>query len=310
MKKQYLLFLYFFAPASIVLAQQLPYRSSFAAADFVWNPAMTAVSEYMDWGLSYRQQWLGFDFAPSTATAHIQYPFVASNMSVGGWLMQDEAGPVGYSQVGGAYSYKVRVGREGMLSIGLSGSLSQHQFDGTKALAIDGGDPLLIGRRSSTTAPNAGVGFFYVSNTRMYELRDNGFFIGLGSHQLLTNEPTFKGMNREITLRRAVHANAVLGARFVSDYAFVEPSLWIDYAHNGLFYARANIFLEVEETFWAGASLATDYTIALQSGIVWSNSLLGDGSLRIGGMGTYSLGMLGYFQGLGFEVVVAYRYWR
>ncbi|MDV7399967.1 type IX secretion system membrane protein PorP/SprF, partial [Arthrospira platensis SPKY1] len=58
--------------ASLLQGQQLPYRSSFAAADFIWNPAMTAPSEYLDWGISYRQQWLGFEQAPFTAVAHLQ----------------------------------------------------------------------------------------------------------------------------------------------------------------------------------------------------------------------------------------------
>jgi type IX secretion system PorP/SprF family membrane protein len=296
--------------ASLLQAQQLPYRSSFAAADFIWNPAMTAPSEYLDWGISYRQQWLGFEQAPSTAVAHLQYPFVKNNMSAGGWAMRDEAGPLSYYQAGATYSYKLQVGRFGLLAIGLSASLSQYQFDGAKALAIDSNDPLLIGRRSSAVAPNAGVGFWYVSNKEMYESRGNGFFIGLGSQQLLVNDLNFEGESREVALRRAVHANAAIGARFINDYSFIEPSLWIDYAHHRLFYARANLLFELEDVFWGGASLATDYTLSLQGGVILNGAFLGEGALRLGAMGTYGVGTLGSIQGLGFEVMVTYRYWR
>lgn len=308
MKKIYLILLVFAGSTTMLLAQQLPYRSSFGAADFIWNPAIAAPATYLDWGLSYRQQWLGFELAPSTAFAHFQYPFVKNNMSAGAWVMRDEAGPLSYLQAGAAYSYKLGLGRAGMLALGLSASLSQHQFDGGKAIAINNNDPVLLGRRSSAMAPNVGAGLFYVSNTEMYELRANGFFFGVGSQQLLTNDLSFEGNSRAVSLGRAIHANAILGARFVNGYTFIEPSLWMDYTHEGLFYTRANVLFEMEDAFWGGASVATDFTFSLQGGLILSNAFLGDGTLRIGGIGSYNLGPLGNAQGAGFEVMVIYRY--
>jgi type IX secretion system PorP/SprF family membrane protein len=291
-------------------AQQLPYRTSFATADFVWNPAITAASEYMETGAVYRQQWLGFESAPSTAMAQLQFPFVSSSMSGGIWVMRDEAGPVQLYQAGGAYSYKIRAGRSGQFSIGLSASINQWQFHAGKAITTNAGDPLLGEQRSNHLLPNVGVGFYYLSNVGMYDYDGNGFFIGMGTQQLLSSEETSGATFPTIQLREALHANFVVGARFVNGYSFIEPSLWIDYTHLGLLFARANVLYEMEETFWAGGALATDYSISLQEGIILADGFLGDGALRIGGMGTYSVGSLGHYQGAGFEVVLAYRYWR
>lgn len=271
---------------------------------------MTAVSEFMETSAIYRQQWLGFEAAPSTAMAQIQYPFVGSNMSVGGWAMRDEAGPIQLYQAGGAYSYKMRTGRSGQFSIGLSASIDQWQFDGSKAIATDINDPLLSERRSTSLLPNVGLGFCYLSNTDMYDFNGNGFFIGMGTQQLLSSKEDPSSGNAEVRLRQALHANGVVGARFINGYSFIEPSLWVDYTHEGLLFARANVLYEVEETFWTGGAIATDYAISLQGGLILADGFLGDGALRIGGMGTYNLGSLGNHQGAGFEVVLSYRYWQ
>ena len=304
----YTLFLSFFFWTA-VNAQQLPHRNAFATADFIWNPAITAVSEYLDWGITYRQQWLGFEGAPSTATAHFQFPFINNNMSAGAWAMVDEAGPLQNYQAGGSYAYKLNLGYSGQISIGLSAHISQLQFDGQKLPSTDIRDPLLLERRSTALAPNAGLGIFYVSNTEMYTLNDNGFFIGIGSQQLLSSTLSFDEEVKKFSLTQALHANALIGARFINGFSFFEPSLWVDYAQKGLLYARGNILFEQEDTFWAGGSMASDYSLSVQGGLILSN-WLGSGSLRIGGMGTYNIGTLGQYQGAGFEVMVVYRYWR
>lgn len=302
--------LLFLGLATILHAQQLPYRSSFAAADFVWNPAMTAASEYMESGAIYRQQWLGFESAPSTAMAQIQYPFVGSNMSAGGWVMRDEVGPIRLYQAGGAYSYKMQTGSSGQFSIGLSASINQWQFDGSEAVTTDINDPLLAEQRSTNLLPNVGLGFCYISNTEMYDFDGNGFFIGMGTQQLLSSDEDPGSGSTVVELRQALHANTVVGARFINGYSFIEPSLWVDYTHEGLLFARANVLYELEDAFWAGGAIASDYSISLQGGLILADGFLGGGDLRLGGMGTYNIGSLGTYQGAGFEVVVAYQYWR
>lgn len=271
---------------------------------------MTAASEYMESSAIYRQQWLGFESAPSTAMAQIQYPFVGNNMSAGGWVIRDEVGPVLLYQAGGAYSYKMHTGRSGQFAIGLSASVNQWQFDASKAVTTDVNDPLLAEQRSTNLLPNVGVGFCYYSNTGMYDFDGNGFFIGMGTQQLLSSDEDPNSATTTVELRQALHANAVVGARFVNGYSFIEPSLWVDYTHEGLLFARANVLYEMEDTFWAGGAIATDYSVSLQGGFILADSFLGSGSLRLGGMGTYSVGSLGAYQGPGFEVVLGYRYWR
>lgn len=309
MMKHYFLLGLLLGWATAAWAQQVPHRTAFATADFVWNPAMTASSEFLDWGATYRQQWLGFEAAPSTANAHFQFPFVEQNMSVGAWATRDVAGPLSYHQVGGSYAYGLDMGRSGRLSIGLSAMASQFQLDGGGLLVADQADPVLLTQKNTTLLPNVGLGLFYVSNPDLYTLNDNGFFVGVGSQQLLRRELVFEEEQQRVALDRSVHANAIVGARFVNGFSFVEPSVWVDYAQSGLLYVRGNVLVEQSDAFWVGGSVASDYALSVQGGMILSD-WLGAGSLRIGGMGTYSVGRLGRYQGMGFELVMAYRYWR
>jgi hypothetical protein len=146
----------------------------------------------------------------------------------------------------------------------------------------------------------------------MYELRTNGFFIGAGAQQLIKfeEEPSSANSTTVAGLSQRVNANATIGARFINRFAFIEPSLWVDYTHEGLLFARANVLYEMEDTFWAGGAIATDYTLSVQGGLVLADGFLGGGALRIGAMGNYNIGNLSTYQGAGVEVMLAYRYWR
>jgi len=97
-------------------AQQLPDRSPFTDISFVWNPAMTAVWDYWELAANYRQQWVGFEDAPLTASLAVQYPFPKFNTSIGGFFFHDETRPLQSNVVGFNYAYKMKAQRRGAAS--------------------------------------------------------------------------------------------------------------------------------------------------------------------------------------------------
>jgi type IX secretion system PorP/SprF family membrane protein len=287
--------------------QQLPYRSAFSNTDFLFNPAMTAVGEYLEWGANYRQQWLGFEEAPITATGQFQYPFLQNNMSAGASISLDKAGPLQRNGFALTYSYKMELGlaSSDQLSLGILAGINQYRFDVNEAVVADADDLLLNNMESSSAFTNFGFGLFYVSNVDIYSQDGNGFFFGLGTNQLFSPQLG----SRTTGLPRAIHANAIVGARFNADVSFIEPSIWANYSADNIFNLTGNILFEMADAFWTGLSFSTDQTVALQGGFILKNGLLEKGFLRIGGQGTYGIGSVGDAQGLGFEVLVGYRYW-
>ena len=290
-------------------AQQLPYQSAFNETSFIWNPAMTGRFQFMEFGATYRQQWMGFTDAPRTASLNIQFPLPNEKMSVGGFITRDQTGPLTYNSISFTYAFKMKLGiqRYDQLSIGLLGTLSEYHVDGRNVLVNDIDDVLLPNSESTQIHPNVGVGIFYQSYTKENFGR-NFFYFGIAANQLLTSDLTFQESVSDLNLKRAFHGNAMLGIHLVYGDIFLEPSVWVNYAQINLTNYNLGLKMEKEDSFWTGFAFSSNSTLSLQAGVILKQKWLKDGSLRIGTMGTYNVGASGNYQGFGYEFYIAYRF--
>lgn len=306
MKKLYWIFLLF---PLLSNAQQLPERSSFYSNSFIWNPAMTGLWDYWELGLTYRQEWLGFEDAPVTATLNVQYPFPKEHMSLGGFFMHDNINPIVMNSFGFTYAYRVDLGRRrtDLLTIGLMGTLNHFFVDGKEIVVNDQDDPLVPTGENNKFGPNAGAGIFYTSYGKS-EFEKDRFFAGLAITQLLPGNIRLDEFGSDASLKRNIHGNAIVGARFVNENTFIEPSLWINYSAVNLLDMNLGVRFEREDAFWAGLTYSTTQTIFLQTGLAMKNGLAKDGVLRIGALGSFNVGTFGKARGLGFEFYGAYRF--
>ncbi len=308
MKKQYLIFLIIIGLYGSVKAQQLPYWSAFSDRGFIWNPAMTASWDYLEVGLNYRQQWLGFDNAPRTSSLSGQVPLVNNNMSFGGFFMNDQVGNLTTNTIALTYAYRFRLGiaSDDQLSIGILGIANQFRFTNRDLIINDLDDNLLQEEEGSKMIPNVGAGLYYCTSSGEY-FDQSHFFFGVSVSEILPKELIFTEINQTADFQRPMQASATIGARFVPNYNFYfEPSLLVNHSFDGITHFALNLRMELVEKGWIGGMLSSDSTIGLQGGILLSN--FSDGILKIGGLGAYNMGKLGKFHGLGFEVFVAYQF--
>lgn len=298
---------------TILLAQQLPDRSAFSEMAFVWNPAMTATYNFWDVSANYRQQWLGFDNAPRTAVIAAQYPFEKENMSVGGYFMHDRIQPLTTSTIGLTYAYKFRlgIGDNDRAVLGAAVNASQYFVDALEIVVNDPDDQLVPLGESSDMNFNASVGFFYTSyaGTRRKNYADeNAFFFGAAVNQVFPSDLVIKDGNRFANWQRAIHGNALIGARLTNDRFFIEPSAWVNYSAQNNINANVNIKMEMHEAFWTALTYSTNQTIALQVGVITVGGFSDGDYFRIGALGSYNIGDFGKYRGVGFEFNVAYRF--
>ncbi len=290
-------------------AQQLPDRSPFTDISFIWNPAMTAVWDYWELAANYRQQWVGFDDAPLTASLAVQYPFQKSNTSIGGFFFHDETRPLQSNVAGFNYAYKLKPRRRkaGQLSFGLSTTLQQFTADGVDVVVNDDDDLSVPRGEVTTIIPNAGAGVFYTSYSRG-DFEKSFFFAGLGANQLVPFDLKFRASGSVANFKRAVHANATFGYRSVKENMFFEPSVWINYSAQNVVDANLTLKMEKQDAFWAGLTYSTNQTLAIQLGYILLKGLPKDAVMRIGAMGSYNIGTFGRARGLGYEFYAAYRF--
>ena len=171
-----LLFLLFVFGLSTLNAQQLPMYSQFFWNDFVINPAYTGVTNSPRVQLGYRNQWGGFEGAPSTYTLGGHTLLKNKKMGLGGMLFMDDAGGA-VSQMGLLlnYNYILKLNEKSNLSMAVSGVINQYSYDGSGIENIDP-DPSLSGNVKQMS-PDMSFGLLYSLSDKLR--------VGLGVNQLI-----------------------------------------------------------------------------------------------------------------------------
>ncbi|TVP46848.1 MAG: type IX secretion system membrane protein PorP/SprF [Mongoliibacter sp.] len=98
--------------------------SQFYAAPIYLNPAFAGSSEMTRFGVNYRNQWPGLDHSLNAYSAYFDHYFFGANSGVGLIVngMNETMSGLSTSEVGLAYSYRLRLGFDSFLRFGAQGS--------------------------------------------------------------------------------------------------------------------------------------------------------------------------------------------
>lgn len=291
-----------------LLAQQLPYRSPLGSTDFIYNPGLTSVEDYMEFGAFYRQQWMGFAGAPQTTQAFIHVPAIHRKVSFGGFLQHDQVGAFSTNSLALTYAYKTELGLnyDDQITFGLSTSFQQYQFNAQRTIVSDADDPNSIVDVNNVGRFNAGFGIVYTSHYR-FDYDETWYFFGLSANQLIRSKIP-SNSNNTGNLNRAFSANTFFGFRQPIDFGYFEPSIWLHFSEPNVIGYAVNFNYELEDTFWTGLSYASGGQASLQLGVILKDGLLQDGKLRIGALAGYNLGRLTVSNSFGVEGIIGYRF--
>jgi type IX secretion system PorP/SprF family membrane protein len=283
-------------------AQQIPYSSPIHEAQVYWNPATTAFGTKMSFDGFFRGQWLGFDGAPITGFASLQYPLLDYNMSAGGLLLFDKTGPISNMGIQLNYAYKLKMGRYSQLSAGLSGSFINFSINTDNELYNDKNDNTLSLANTSKFYPAIGAGIYYISNTREYQ--GNRFFLGLSYAQAFASDVSLD----TISVERNNHMNAIIGTRLYAYDYFWEPSIMVNYVKPEIVDVIYSLKYEMENAFWTGISYSSVNDFAIQGGLIIDKFGNRYSQLKIGVLANIFLTeSIGDF-GPGAEFIISYQY--
>lgn len=121
-------FLAAFLSVGLTVAQQLPVRTTAMMNPFQDNPALAGSRECLDLHFGFRNQWAGFEGAPSTSFANLHGQILEQGPNFhgfGGRVESDEAGAWGHLGVNLAYAYNLKLTSGARLAAGLSAGLYQ-----------------------------------------------------------------------------------------------------------------------------------------------------------------------------------------
>ncbi|MEZ4686533.1 MAG: PorP/SprF family type IX secretion system membrane protein [Bacteroidia bacterium] len=165
---------------------------------FVYNPATAGLGDKgtnQGWSINAlgRLQWAGIDGAPQLVSLSGHRNFDGFG-SLGGYIMQDELGPLSSTSINVSYALPLEVG-SGHLSFGVSTGFSQRAIN-QSIIAIRPDDPVFNGLTdlsASTGVFNLSAGAFYQSQKFGYQQ----FFVGLSGQDLL--EPSIDALKIDPT---------------------------------------------------------------------------------------------------------------
>ncbi|HUX97531.1 MAG TPA: type IX secretion system membrane protein PorP/SprF [Bacteroidales bacterium] len=171
MKRIFGISILFIIPIMTGFSQQDPLSSHYMFNTLTYNPGVTGISGMICATALNRQQWVGFEGAPTTTIFNISSPLPFFNGNNGAGLII-ESDNIGFDKdinLSAAYSYHLDVGT-GKLGIGVNlGMLNKKLEPSWEIPSGDihtpaSGDPLIPENKESYVAFDAGLGLYYTAN--------------------------------------------------------------------------------------------------------------------------------------------------
>lgn len=247
-------------------AQQIELSSHYYQNMFMFNPSVAGQYDYSPVYINYRQQWTGFEEAPSMQFLSYHTRLV-KNLGAGINLYNDVTGPV--RRTGGllAVSYAMKTSSKSKLSFALAASVTQFSFNLDKLVTELPNDIALSNSLRNQVIPDATFGV----NFRTKKMR-----VGLSAYNLIEVgknlfESDFMVENR---LERTIYAHADYTADF-SKKLSLTPYFLVRYMSNSPFQAEVSAKLLYNKMFWIGASYRLQDALVAFAGMDYKNFVVG-----------------------------------
>ena len=259
-------------------SQQEPVFSQYMMNKFLINPAYAGSEGFTSFNLTARQQWLGFENAPSTQaisgqtrimkTSHISKSRSvrkrtkrrrpSGKIGLGGYIYNDQNGPIGRTGLEVSYAYHLFVG-DGQISLGLSLSAYQFRINTDDLVTPEGYDPLIDEARESMFIPDGTVGVYYTFQP---------FYIGLSAKNLFQASVKFGADNSFSDYQQVRHYYLISGYRYDMNNDFeIEPSFLIKTTE--AFNLQTDITVKgyYKRDYWLGVSYRTGNAFVTMVGV-------------------------------------------
>jgi type IX secretion system PorP/SprF family membrane protein len=157
-------------------AQQDPHFTQYFDNMLFVNPAYAGSNKLLTATTIHREQWVGFEGAPSSTTLSIHSPLPYESVGVGFTAVRDVIGPTKQTMFYGDFSYTLRFKSKRTLSFGLKAGLNLITNETQTLLTIDQDDAQLVTNVLNRINPNIGAGIYY---------RSPNFFIGASTPKII-----------------------------------------------------------------------------------------------------------------------------
>ena len=286
---------------SVVLqgaAQQKPHYTQYILNQYIINPAITGIENYVDVKASHRHQWVGLQDAPITTYITIHGPMgkkdyrtsatsyrvpgenprgksywedytaAEPHHGIGLQIINDRTGPLSRFAAYGTYAYHIGLSAKTSLAAGFGAGITNLSLNTSKLDFIYVPvDPAVYNSGIiNTIKPDFNAGLYLYSAD---------FFVGLSAQQIIPLKVAFSDYAVKTTEGKFVpHLFATAGYRLLVGEDFnLTPSVMVKYVRPLPVQVDINTKLQYQDLAWIGASYRTGEGFAGMLGVNISNTL-------------------------------------
>lgn len=282
--------LFSFLFSQLALAQQKPQYTQYILNNFILNPAIAGIENYIDVKAGYRAQWVGLDGAPVTSYLSIHAPigknflygtstsvpqgggsnpnsrsylqnYMASepHHGVGFTVVSDQAGPISRTDANLNYAYHIGITQDLNVSVGVAAGMSRIFLDRSNLLLENPNDQAIGIGNFDNFKPDVSAGIW------LYGPR---FFAGASAQQLLQNPIGFSDDPENYNLGRKVpHVFVTAGYKvYLGDDFAAMPSALLKVVSPVPASIDLNLKLAYKDRFWVGGSFRKNDAFAGMAG--------------------------------------------
>jgi type IX secretion system PorP/SprF family membrane protein len=279
-----------------VNAQQRPHYTQYILNNYILNPALSGIENYMDVKISGRDQWVSLNGAPKTAYFSIHGPIgkkdyktSATSFQVPGqnprgnsyWenytasephhgagltIINDRTGNFNRFTINATYAYHLGLNATTNLAAGFAAGITRIGRNGAKSDFDGNGDPSDPAQATNNlinrTRPDLGVGLWlYASN----------YFVGVSAQQVIPQKLSFADDASRFKL--VPHLFFTAGYRLlISESVNALPSVMAKYISPADPQVDVNIKLQYLDLFWIGGSYRQKNGYAAMAGLNIGNT--------------------------------------
>lgn len=279
-------------------AQQKPHYTQYILNQYIINPAITGIENYVDVKASHRHQWVGLQDAPITTYITIHGPMgkkdyrtsatsyrvpgenprgksywedytaAEPHHGIGLQIINDRTGPLSRFAAYGTYAYHIGLSAKTSLAAGFGAGITNLSLNTSKLDFIYVPvDPAVYNSGIiNTIKPDFNAGLYLYSAD---------FFVGLSAQQIIPLKVAFSDYAVKTTEGKFVpHLFATAGYRLLVGEDFnLTPSVMVKYIRPLPVQVDINTKLQYQDLAWIGASYRTGEGFAGMLGVNISNTL-------------------------------------
>jgi type IX secretion system PorP/SprF family membrane protein len=300
-----------------LFGQQEPMYTRYMFNKILFNPACAGSDNHLSVNLTHRRQWAGIEGAPITQAITVHTPMRQPKVGLGLSIVKDKIGPTEMYDVNVAYAYRMNVGVNMKLSIGLATGFTNWHADWFN-IELENNTDEIFQHNITRWFPNFGAGV-YLSNDR--------FYAGIGCPRLLEHDlrKTTKGqVPVSGSLYRNLYATTGIVYPLGTGRVVFRPSMLVKALSPGSRYyseprqlkigTPAEFDLDasffIQETVWLGLAYraAVSKQYASSESIDFSATWYLRNGIRVGGSYDLLLSKLRKFSGGSFELMAGYEF--